>query len=153
MKIYLKKENISIIGPIENHKTLCETDKNLVLNELITFDERLFQCIRVSKDHCFLVEELISSEGDVVEDVSWTCPFCGFVDEEEWNIPTAVEEYECPACSAITSVETEYIPKYTVELIKPPVIKDVEGKDSRFLKSLYVIDEEQIKKELEAYNA
>lgn len=41
------------------------------------------------------------------------CPYCGYVDQDSWELSDSDDEYECPKCGKVFAYEREYILSYT----------------------------------------
>lgn len=125
MKVYFKKANMSVLGPITNHKFMGHIKKSFKINELARIDGDLYQCCRVITDERVLFERLDVTEGDEVEDCEWTCPLCGYVDEDSFELEAKSDQYKCPACGSVTAYETEMVTMYAVKLKKAAKIKTI----------------------------
>lgn len=65
-------------------------------------------------------------KGDIedAENNTWqteklTCPVCGYVDEDSWEIGDGDDNYKCPRCGSSLSVEVEYSKTFTVTCNEP----------------------------------
>jgi len=51
-----------------------------------------------------------------------TCPFCGYQDDDSWELSDSEDDHECSRCSATISYERVVTVEYTSLPVKPPEI-------------------------------
>lgn len=54
-----------------------------------------------------------------------TCPTCGRVDYDSWELADSDAEHQCGTCGAIFSFQREVEVTYSSRLVKAPVVKEI----------------------------
>jgi ribosomal protein S27AE len=57
-----------------------------------------------------------------------TCPYCGYVDSDSWELSDSEDEHTCGRCGATMSFERVVTVEYNSSPVKPPQIINAEWK-------------------------
>ena len=135
-KVYLKSENFSYDfkqeSTYEEAGTICLGEfKNVDFHDIIEIRNEIYHICIGTPDKCggyskVVVEKIDLEEEEDANDtyeINWTCPVCGYEDQDSFELEEEDNEYECPNCRAITSYSRNIEVTFAVKLIKYPKVK------------------------------
>ena len=129
MKIY-ELHNNSIFDDKATY--IGETDQKIDVGELVKFNNGYYNCCRVNlKENSLYVRFLDSylprNDDDYCED-NLKCPFCGYDNNDSFELSDEDDEYICPQCGSILKYRREIRVSYDVEVVEEKEPLEVEFK-------------------------
>lgn len=133
-EIYLKNEYYDIVSDIPANIEIGGVDYIDTVdviesfNELINIKGSLYTVNRASFDghggySMMIVTKVELENEDDCEDTieeNVTCPVCGYVESDSWELPEDDDEYECGNCHAVLSYCRNVTVEYHTELKEYP---------------------------------
>lgn len=110
---------------VENYPYIGEIDIDLTIGEVAQIDDSYYipgvinhanKSAGVRKVDLNLQPEDKSYERNLI------CPYCGYEDEDSWELSDDDEEHTCGRCGAVISYQREITVEYNSSPVKPPDI-------------------------------
>lgn len=102
---------------------LGETDKYVDFGQLLLIDSNYYECCsRNTQKELFVrwvcVDSDLPQERENYSEDYLVCPYCGYEDEDSFELADEDDEYECPRCKSILKYNRQITVSYDVELVK-----------------------------------
>lgn len=129
MKIY---EYLNGLRGEENAIYLGETDQEIELDTLLKIDHQYYRCCKHDLKKDILYVEFVKfrlprNDDDYCED-NLRCPFCGYENEDSFELSDEDDEYICPQCGSTLKYHREIKISYDVEVVERKEPLEVEFK-------------------------
>ena len=129
MKIY---EFPSETSNESKYTYIGETDQEIQLGAFVKLNNRYYRCcmLDLSNDSSYVqfVNDYIPRDDDTYTNNYLTCPYCGYEDENSFELPDEDDEYECPQCKSILKYNRQITVSYDVQVVKEKEPIEVEFK-------------------------
>lgn len=117
---------------IENYPYIGEIDASINLFEVICIDGDYYVPGVLAGDRTYAGVRKIEIDlepSDREYKNNLTCPYCGYVDNDSWELSSdCEEEHECGRCGGVMSYERIVTVEYSSSPVKPPVIVEANWK-------------------------
>ncbi len=111
---------------IENYPYIGEIDAPINLFEVICIDGDYYVSGVLAGDRTYAGVRKIEIDlepSDREYKNNLTCPYCGYVDNDSWELSSdCEEEHECGRCGGVMSYERIVTVEYSSSPVKPPLI-------------------------------
>lgn len=127
MKIYELKHN---------EKTyLGETDQEIEFGTLLKIDNKYYRCcmqdLKRSSLFVEFVDHWIPRDDEDYSDDYLRCPFCGYENQDSFELSDEDDEYECPQCGSKLKYHREIKVSYDVEVVEEKEPQEIEFKGDK----------------------
>lgn len=114
---------------VENYPYIGEIDIDANIHEVIKIGDSYYspRVLNLENKSAGVkkVEINLEPEDEECED-KVTCPYCGYTDEDSWELEEDDDEHECGRCGAIMSFQRVVTVEYNSYPVKPPDIVNAE---------------------------
>lgn len=110
---------------VEDYTYLGEVDINLAIGEVVKIGDDYFISGVLNHDKKSAGVRKVTINLDPEDrdyESNLICPYCGYEDNDSWELSDDDEEHECGSCGAIISYERVVTVEYNSSPVKPPSV-------------------------------
>lgn len=107
-----------------NDQILFEMD-NIYLG-LYRFNDRIYNVTSIEAIWARVIELKIEDKQETEYEHNLKCPYCGYEDNDSWELYDNDDDFECGRCGALMQYERIVTIEYSAKIVKKPTIIDVE---------------------------
>lgn len=119
------------LNEYDNEIYLGEANESIDFGQLLLINNNYYRCCRFNtQDELFVrwvcVDGDLPKETETYSNDYLECPYCGYENENSFELPDEDDEYECPQCGSILKYNRQITVSYGVEVVdenKPQEIK------------------------------
>lgn len=109
-----------------------ETDQEIEFGALLKFDDKYYTCcmMNINEDSLYVrfVDCWIPRDDDDCSVDNLRCPYCGYENQDSFELLDEDDEYECPQCGCTLKYHREIRVSYDVEVVEEKEPIEVEFK-------------------------
>jgi rubrerythrin len=131
--VYELTDKYTICDYVDGEKStpIFQISETSGIHEIIKKDDVFYSVCCISREEKKIAVKKLSSfvESEEVEETyedEWTCPYCGYIDYDAFELAEEEENHHCPNCGSTVTTHREISCHYSVEPVKANDITEYE---------------------------
>lgn len=123
IKVYELTPLYTICDYIDGKETkpIFEIDETKGIHEVIEKNGSFYSVCCISREENKMAVdrlEKFDTDAEETDESDWTCPYCGYVNDDAFELDDEVENYKCPRCGSTVNSTRIISWTYNVEPVK-----------------------------------